>query len=214
MAPVRSASKQTWVPARFKRRSTANPVRLSMSWAKISASRRFSAKFFEPTTMRSSAETLGAQSRSASSPDVRSRRIARPGPCRRPDTCRRIRCTLGRISVIWEPPAAPIRTPIGATGLSPVAAGGGRPPCRPGRVQATPARDLAAGRRPSGKDFPRVLFIRSPGPLRAAPGRTGRQAAAAAPPPGPSEGSFLHASPRSDQRAERPRPDRGSPGEP
>src|SRR6202035_233886 len=50
MAPVRRASKQTCVPARPSRLSTLRPVRPSMSWAKISARRRLSSKFLEPTT--------------------------------------------------------------------------------------------------------------------------------------------------------------------
>src|SRR5436305_9297251 len=71
MAPFFRASKQTCVPARPRRRSTWSFVRLSRSWAKISASSRLSSKFFEPMTMRSAARR-GVERRR------RRRRIADP----------------------------------------------------------------------------------------------------------------------------------------
>src|SRR4051794_12454786 len=55
MAPLFRASKQTCVPASPRRRSTWRSVRLSRSWANISARSRLSSKFFEPMTIRSAA---------------------------------------------------------------------------------------------------------------------------------------------------------------
>src|SRR4051794_13782236 len=70
IAPDFSASKQTCVPARPRRRSTWRWARLSRSWANISASRRLSSKFLEPTTTRSAAWRGRARRRSAPRAEV------------------------------------------------------------------------------------------------------------------------------------------------
>src|ERR1043165_3030367 len=70
MAPLLSASKQTWVPASPRRRSTWRSVRLSTSCARISPSSRLSSKFFEPTTIRSAARA-GAAARKISARSLR-----------------------------------------------------------------------------------------------------------------------------------------------